>query len=405
MEADAISSSDGGCNVEQQEHDENHSQEVQKYEARKPKWWMKLSGRRGTRAQRQTIERMTKCGYCFSRQVLSDFSRVNNSAKHSSSAAEQLSSDSWRRVWWNRSLAIVDENDDAAQVTPIIDTVSNSRNVKHAQKIQSMYSNKSPLVPQKFERIVLEIGFGSGDNILANAMRHKNTLFVGSEIHQPGCGTVLQKMEAEMGLKMRAEGSDIEEKKIDTTTSISSENSGDAPNKATSYENVRILQGDGVKLLSHLPCKYLDAILITFPDPWPKEGHSHWRVVQPNVLVEMHRVLKCDGKVFVATDAECFNDWTRNIFTQESSKGDWEEVTPCPNRSTWLPIVSYTNKKGSMKDAIQCCSAGKRSSAIAAKAKLPQCMQHSNNIEHIVKVRYFYQIYAMYAFLLSIPRI
>lgn len=337
MELDARSSSDdGGCS-EQQEHDISDVIEVQKYEARKPKWWVKLSGRRATRAQRKTIERMTECGYCFSRQVLSDFSRVNNSAKHSSSTAEHLSrekdnnahteEDRWRRVWWNRSLAVFDENDAAASVTPIIDTVTNSRNAKHAQKIQSMYNNTSPLVPRGFERIVLEIGFGSGDNILANATRDENTLFIGSEIHQPGCGAVLQKMEAEMGLNIKVE---TEEKKVDTIP----------------YQNVRILQGDGIKLLSHLPCKYLDAILITFPDPWPKEGHSHWRVVQPNVLEEMHRVLKCSGRVYVATDAECFNDWTRDIFTKEASKGDWQEVTPCPDRSTWLPIVSYYEQKG-----------------------------------------------------------
>ncbi len=327
--------------------------DVQKYEARKPKWWVKLSGRRATRAQRQTIERMTQCGYCFSRQILADFSRVNNSAKHNSSAEEQLSreddrnaADQWRRLWWNRSLAVFDENDYTVTVSPIIDTVSNPRNAKYAQKIQSMYSNKSPLVPRKFGQIFLEIGFGSGDNILANAIRDEKTLFIGSEIHQPGCGAVLQKMEAEMGLKIKTvSSSETEEKKIDSMP-ISAKINDNPPIEAMPYQNVRILQGDGVKLLSHLPCKYLDAILITFPDPWPKEGHSHWRVVQPNVLVEMHRVLKHDGKVFVATDAECFNDWTRNIFMQESSKGDWEEVCPCPDRSTWLPIVSYYEQKG-----------------------------------------------------------
>ncbi|KAL7498836.1 hypothetical protein ACHAWT_010799 [Skeletonema menzelii] len=355
MEADARSGSNGGCS-EQQEHDISNVQEVvQKYEARKPKWWVKLSGRRATRAQRQTIQHMTLRGYCFSRQILSDFSRVNNSAKHSSSssAAEQLSrekddsteEDRWRRMWWNRSLAVFDENDGAASATPIINTVTNSRNAKHAQKIQSMYSNKSPLVPREFERIVLEIGFGSGKNILANAKRDENTLFLGSEIHQPGCGAILQKMEAEMGLKIKAVNSDTEEKKVDTVP-ISTENSNNDQVEAIPYQNVRIFQGDGIKLLSHLPRKYLDAILITFPDPFPKEGHSHWRVIQTNVLEEMHRILHCNGKVYIATDAECFNDWTRNIFAKEASKGAFEEVTPCPDRSTWLPIVSYYEQKG-----------------------------------------------------------
>ena len=327
MEADpqSLSHNDDNGN-EQLEHGESISfnEKHQKYEARKPKWWMKLSGRRGTRAQRQTIERMTECGYCFPRQVLSDFSRINNSAKHSSMQNDNSATDRWRRVWWNRSLGVLDDSEDASHVVlPIADTVSNSRNEKHAENIQSMYKNKSPLTPRKYDRIVLEIGFGSGDNILANSLNDRNTLFVGSEIHQPGCGAVLQKIEQVMATAEKEE---------------------DAANKHV-YQNVRILQGDGIKLLSHLPGKYLDSILITFPDPWPKEGHAHWRVVQSNVLVEMHRVLKCDGKVLVATDAECFNDWTRDIFTHESSKGTWREVS-CPDRAEWLPVISYYEQKG-----------------------------------------------------------
>lgn len=342
MEADARISCDGCSSDEQLEH-ENNSQDAHQYEARKPKWWSKLSGRRGTRAQRQTIERMTQCGYCFSKQVLSDFSRVNNSAKHNNTSEHLNEEDNWRRVWWNRSLAVLDENDAATQIKPIIDTVTNSRNVQHAQKIELMYSNKSPLVPRKFEQIWLEIGFGNGDNMLANAMRDQNKLLIGSEIHQPGIGAVLQKMEAEMGLNTKVCDSDTEEKKIDTTSMSTKILDG---TRSITCQNIRVLPGDGVKLVSHLPCKYLDVILITFPDPWPKEGHHHWRVVQVNVLKEMHRVLKCAGKVFVATDAECFSDWTRKIFAQESSNGDWQEVNPCPDRSTWLPIVSYYEQKG-----------------------------------------------------------
>ena len=329
------SSSDGGCSDDQQD--------AKAYEARKPKWWTKLSGRRGTRAQRHTIERMTQCGYCFSKEVLSNFSRVNNSARHNSSA-ELRAADRWRRLWWNRSLAVFDEKDDAADVEPVIDTVTNSTNQKYAKKIDDMYSNKSPLVPRRYEQIWLEIGFGNGDNIIANAKRDPDILFIGSEIHQPGIGTVLRQMEAEIGLRDSTTAEETEEKKVDATNFSSTEDSDDALNKRA-CQNIRILPGDGIKLLSHLPCKYLSRILITFPDPWPKAGHSRWRVIQPNVLVEMHRVLKCDGQVLVATDAKVFYDWTREIFEQESSKG-WEETIPCPDRTNWLPIVSYYEQKG-----------------------------------------------------------
>mmetsp|Transcript_27687 Transcript_27687/g.57824 ORF Transcript_27687/g.57824 Transcript_27687/m.57824 type:complete len:184 (-) Transcript_27687:22-573(-) len=131
-----------------------------------------------------------------------------------------------------------------------------------------------------------------------------------------------------------------------------------------SCQNIRILPGDGIKLLTHLPTNYLDVVLVTFPDPWPRECHVQWRVVQREVVREMHRVLKPFGRVYVATDAECFDAWTREKFQQESSSsssscdlvdgGDngittahhWNELVPCPDRASWLPVVSYYEQKG-----------------------------------------------------------
>ena len=350
-------SSSGSSDTEQDQRDADADGDLaQEYEARKPKWWTQLSGRRGTRAQRRTIERMTHCGYCFSKEVLSNFSRINNSARHNGSITEYhmteerdtSAADRWRRIWWNRSLAVFDEEDDAAEVKPVVDTVTNSRNQKHKEKIDLMYNNKSPLVPRWYDEVWLEIGFGNGDNIIANAKRDPELLFMGSEIHQPGIGTVLRQMELELGLRDNDAAEEEEKKKVDNNTTISTsatkDNEQDLNKQAC--KNIRILPGDGIKLLSHLPCQYLDKILVTFPDPWPKSGHSHWRVIQKDSLIEMHRVLKDNGLVFVATDSDVFYKWTRNIFEQESSNGVWEEVCPCPDRTNWLPIVSYYEQKG-----------------------------------------------------------
>ena len=341
----------GSSDTEQDQRDADADADLaQEYEARKPKWWTKLSGRRGTRAQRRTIERMTHCGYCFSKEVLSNFSRINHSARHNGGITEHhlteesdtSAADRWRRIWWNRSLAVLDEEEDAAEVKPVADTVTNSRNQKHKEKIDLMYNNKSPLVPRCYEEIWLEIGFGNGDNIIANAKRDPDILFIGSEIHQPGIGTVLRQMELELDIGAAEE----EEKKVDNPTISRTTNDNEQDLSKRPCKNIRILPCDGIKLLSHLPCQYLDKILITFPDPWPKIGHSHWRVIQKDSLMEMHRVLKDNGLVFVATDSDVFYEWTRNIFEQESSNGVWEEVCPCPDRTNWLPIVSYYEQKG-----------------------------------------------------------
>merc|ERR1711862_724540 len=113
--------------------------------------------------------------------------------------------------------------------------------------------------------------------------------------------------------------------------------------------NIRVIPGDGIKLLSVLPNNYLDAVLITFPDPWPNANQVTWRVVQKTVLREIKRVLKQNGRVFIATDSQIFDEWTRRIFSEESVVDDvifWEEVFPCPDRTEWLPVLSYYEQKG-----------------------------------------------------------
>lgn len=284
------------------------------YESRKPKWWTKLARRRGTRSQRQAIQRMTNCGYFLPKEVLADFSRINNRSNKSGGVDASVNvnlsiTDDWKRGWWNRVLAVKELND--APTDCAIDTsiVMDDRNQKYASKFQHMNEFTNIRPARQYNQVWLEIGFGNGANVFANALNNPDTLYIGSEIHQPGLGTLAQKIETD-----------------------------------DSVQNIRILPGDGIKLLYHLPNKYLDAVLITFPDPWPKEFHARWRVVQTETIKEMKRVLNAYGRVFVATDAVGFNDWSRIIFTNEND--DWSEVIPCPPREKWLPIVSYYEEKG-----------------------------------------------------------
>ena len=290
------------------------------YQSRKPKWWTQLAGRRGTKAQRQAIQQTTERGYCISKEILTDFSRINNRFKQTysgnSNEVETSSIDRWKRRWWNRALAIKDSPDIHVECTFDVSIILNDQNKKYTEKFQEMIHFNNPLTPREYTQKWLEIGFGNGSNMFANARNNPNNLYLGSEIHQPGVGTLAQKIEE--GLKSES-GSIV--------------------------ENVRVLPGDGIKLLYHLPNDYLDAILVTFPDPWPKEFHAKWRVIQTETIREMKRVLKMNGCVFVATDAVCFNDWARQIFAKEGTD-EWTPVIPCPSRDGWLPIVSYYEQKG-----------------------------------------------------------
>lgn len=114
---------------------------------------------------------------------------------------------------------------------------------------------------------ILEIGFGMGDSLLACASAHPENDYLGIEVHRPGIGGVLRKLDE------------------------------------LSLSNVRIIDGDAlVALRTNIRDAAFDAIYVFFPDPWPKKRHHKRRLVQPEFMTLMHAKLKPGGLLHFATD-------------------------------------------------------------------------------------------------------
>lgn len=119
----------------------------------------------------------------------------------------------------------------------------------------------------------LEIGFGGGEHLAAQAARRPEVLLLGAEPFLNGAASVLRHIEAQ-GLT-----------------------------------NVRLHVGDARDLLAALPDAALDRAFILFPDPWPKARHHKRRLVQPAFVDELARVLKPGGRLRFATDWAGYADW------------------------------------------------------------------------------------------------
>lgn len=115
--------------------------------------------------------------------------------------------------------------------------------------------------------VVVEIGFGNGESLVALATAHRERNYVGLEVHPPGVGHLLLRCEAEQ------------------------------------LSNVRVACHDAVEVLrDRVPDASLDEVLLYFPDPWPKKRHHKRRIVQPAFVDLVARKLRPGGVFRMATD-------------------------------------------------------------------------------------------------------
>jgi len=126
--------------------------------------------------------------------------------------------------------------------------------------------------------VALEIGFGGGEHLVAQALLRPDWGFIGVDPFLNGFSSCLRHVDA-----------------------------GGAA-------NVRLHQGDARDVVAALPSGALERVWILFPDPWPKLRHHKRRLIQPAFVSELSRTLRPGGDVRFATDWRNYADWTLRAF-------------------------------------------------------------------------------------------
>jgi tRNA (guanine-N7-)-methyltransferase len=129
--------------------------------------------------------------------------------------------------------------------------------------------------------LVLEIGSGMGETTLEIAKAHPETDFVAVEVHGPGVGSLLNRIQKE------------------------------------SIKNLRVVRHDAVEVLERMVGDgSLAALHLFFPDPWPKKRHHKRRLVQPAFASLIAGKLRPGGILHAATDVPDYAEHIERVFLE-----------------------------------------------------------------------------------------
>jgi tRNA (guanine-N7-)-methyltransferase len=135
--------------------------------------------------------------------------------------------------------------------------------------------------------VIVEIGFGNGESLLAMAAAQPQKNFIGVEVHRPGIGQLLMLLaERDIG-------------------------------------NVRLVCDDAKEFLEQqVPDASLDAVQLFFPDPWPKARHHKRRLVQAQFVQLVRRKLRIGGQFHMATDWKHYAEHMLAVMTGAQGYGN-----------------------------------------------------------------------------------
>lgn len=142
------------------------------------------------------------------------------------------------------------------------------------------------------QKIILEIGFGTGEHLIKNALKNPSIAFIGCEPFENGAAAALRAIELH------------------------------------NIKNIRIFKGDARELLEKLSHKSFFRIYVLFPDPWPKKRHHSRRLLSSSFIKFLFTKLEDFGSLNIASDSD---DYIKEILKNMDVNEDIQKFAPHPN--------------------------------------------------------------------------
>jgi tRNA (guanine-N7-)-methyltransferase len=154
------------------------------------------------------------------------------------------------------------------------------------------------------KRVIMEIGFGMGEATAQIAAADPTTGYLAVEVHRPGIGKLLLRVE---------EGT---------------------------LKNVRAIEGDAFEVFEAMIAdSSLDGVHLFFPDPWPKARHFKRRIVNQEFIAAVAAKLKPGAFFHIATDWQPYAQWIAEEFTKQTLFIGGEV-----DRPQWRPLTRFEDQ-------------------------------------------------------------
>ena len=155
--------------------------------------------------------------------------------------------------------------------------------------------------------VVLEIGCGMGETTAAIAKAHPERDFLGVEVHGPGVGAILNRID--LG----------------------------------GLTNLRVVQHDAVEVVDTMIAEAsLAGVHVYFPDPWPKKRHHKRRLLKSAFVNALARRLAPGGYLHAATDWAPYAEEILAAFASEPLLANTaQRFAPRPS---WRPQTKFETR-------------------------------------------------------------
>jgi tRNA (guanine-N7-)-methyltransferase len=137
----------------------------------------------------------------------------------------------------------------------------------------------------------VEIGFGAGEHLAAQAAAAPGTGFIGCEPFLNGVVGALGHV------------------------------------RDGALDNVRIHMGDALEVVERLPDASLERVYLLHPDPWPKARHAKRRMMNHGPLDLIAAKLKPGAEFRLGTDDPTYCRWSMMVMNQRRDFA-WQAMTP-----------------------------------------------------------------------------